>query len=359
MKTTEVIAALRQAANVIEAEQDVIDGTHEYAQKYGGSPGGNVFRFLLEDATRMRIEIAAMRRGPEFYAYTPGAISDTRLEGMIDETRWWKMPGDEVYEVVRELREARDKLKRREGLMAVGWGNYDRDADLQRVHLEALRLVSAALGNPFKGDLTKTCLDLGLEVARRLAAQHQSGGANELVERLHHEVRAYILKVNHEDEAEAFVKVADVERMLRATADGGDEKLRILRVNELEAAALVSGKDLPLEMKVDGDVVRIAIGVDTLSWAAEASNEWNPLNEKTGEFNQTWWVMDKTEFAKDVLRALQREAEDGSSPFTRLLDQMTTAALDDGSLGVAECPENTPCHADRHAQEQLKRAGER
>ncbi len=36
------------------------------------------------------------------------------------------------------------------------------------VLLEALRNVSAALSDPFKGDMTKTSLDLGAEVKRRL-----------------------------------------------------------------------------------------------------------------------------------------------------------------------------------------------
>ena len=51
-KTSDVISALKQAAHVIEMEQDVIDATHEYAQQFGGQPGGNVFRFLLEDALK-------------------------------------------------------------------------------------------------------------------------------------------------------------------------------------------------------------------------------------------------------------------------------------------------------------------
>jgi len=37
-----------------------------------------------------------------------------------------------------------------------------------KMHLEALRRVSEALGNPFKGDMSRTCLDLGREVKRQL-----------------------------------------------------------------------------------------------------------------------------------------------------------------------------------------------
>ena len=39
---------------------------------------------------------------------------------------------------------------------------------LNRMHLEALRRVSEALGDPFKEDMSRTCLDLGREVKRQL-----------------------------------------------------------------------------------------------------------------------------------------------------------------------------------------------
>jgi hypothetical protein len=65
---------------------------------------------LLQKIAELEAVVAASHRGPEFYAYTKGQISDKRLEGMIDETKWWKVPGDEVYEVVRELRDSRAKI---------------------------------------------------------------------------------------------------------------------------------------------------------------------------------------------------------------------------------------------------------
>jgi hypothetical protein len=39
---------------------------------------------------------------------------------------------------------------------------------LQSIHLDALRFVSEALGNPFKGSKAHTCLDLGPELERQL-----------------------------------------------------------------------------------------------------------------------------------------------------------------------------------------------
>ncbi len=60
---------------------------------------------------------------------------------------------------------------------------------LQTLHLDALRRVSAALGNPFAGDMTKSCVDLGLEVSRHLTetrkdAAEQSRAASQLADAL-------------------------------------------------------------------------------------------------------------------------------------------------------------------------------
>ena len=54
MNTENVCKALRQAADVFENELDVMEGTHAYAHRYGGTAGCNVFRFLLEDACALR-----------------------------------------------------------------------------------------------------------------------------------------------------------------------------------------------------------------------------------------------------------------------------------------------------------------
>lgn len=59
MRTSEVIKALRQAADIIECESDVIEGFHSYAHAHGCTPGRNVFEFLLEDAKRLRSQTVA------------------------------------------------------------------------------------------------------------------------------------------------------------------------------------------------------------------------------------------------------------------------------------------------------------
>ncbi len=77
---------------------------------------------------------------------------------------------------------------------------------------------------------------------------------------------------------------------------------------------------------VDGKLL-IEIGIETLAFAFESQ----PENEGT------WKVSDQLEFAKDVCRALNDESEDGSTPLTRLLDEMMEFAADQGSLGIADC----------------------
>lgn len=104
----------------------------------------------------------------------------------------------------------------------------------------------------------------------------------------------------------------------------------------------MEAKDTPLSMKLeDGDLV-IRIGIDRLAFCADHADEFNPYDEKIGNFVQQWRVSDKTEFAKDVAGQLCDQGEDGSTPFTRLLDKMSMAAMEDGSLGVEECPPGTP-----------------
>ena len=49
-------------------------------------------------------------------------------------------------------------------------------------------------------------------------------------------------------------------------------------------------------------------------------------------------VTDLAEFARDVVRELNREAEDGTTPIHELLDRALAEAVDQGSLGC-EFPE--------------------
>jgi hypothetical protein len=54
MRTSEVIVALEHASRIIRWESEMIEAYHEYGQAFGGTPGDNVFRFVLEQALSFR-----------------------------------------------------------------------------------------------------------------------------------------------------------------------------------------------------------------------------------------------------------------------------------------------------------------
>lgn len=96
----------------------------------------------------------------------------------------------------------------------------------------------------------------------------------------------------------------------------------------------VVGAERPLEVAVEGGELVIRIGIGTLAWAADRQDEWSPYDDKRQQFVSAYRVSDRAKFAGDVKRELLREAEDGSSPLSRLLDKMSMAAVNDGSVGV-------------------------
>jgi hypothetical protein len=84
------------------------------------------------------------------------------------------------------------------------------------------------------------------------------------------------------------------------------------------------------------DELVIRIGIGTLAWAFDHMEENNPYDDNVRDFVQAWKVVDPMEFAKDVLGELTNEEEDGSHPLNRLLDQVSNAAAEQGSLGIEE-----------------------
>jgi hypothetical protein len=89
--------------------------------------------------------------------------------------------------------------------------------------------------------------------------------------------------------------------------------------------------DTPLTTSIeDGDLV-IRIGTRTLAWSLEHHPDL--LNERA---EPTYKVSDEAEFAKDVLRELEREEEDGTTLVHLMLDKATKEALEQGSCAVKE-----------------------
>lgn len=95
-------------------------------------------------------------------------------------------------------------------------------------------------------------------------------------------------------------------------------------------------RDTPLTVEVANGQLCIRIGVDTLKWAAEHMDSNLPFDDDLNDFIRLWKIEDPLTFAKDVLRALMDEREDGSTKLTALLDAVCLDAIEDGSTAVTE-----------------------
>ena len=94
------------------------------------------------------------------------------------------------------------------------------------------------------------------------------------------------------------------------------------------------GKERPLNVTVkDGELV-IRIGVNVLASAVARGDDFHEYDDPSDQYLRNFAITDATQFARDVAIALEHEEENGSSPLTRLLDEMAQAAIDDGSTGV-------------------------
>lgn len=105
------------------------------------------------------------------------------------------------------------------------------------------------------------------------------------------------------------------------------------------------GADARLTVDIENDEIVIRVGVGTVAWAFDHMEENNPWSDDKHDFVQEWKVVDPLEFAKDVVGELTREEEDGSHPLHRLLDQVSTAAADQGSLGIDEVTDGKSAYA--------------
>ena len=100
-----------------------------------------------------------------------------------------------------------------------------------------------------------------------------------------------------------------------------------------------TGKDERLRCRiVDGKVLTISIGIDTLAHAFMTGPVGDEITRddehQYGYDSEKLRVTDAVAFANDVVRALLDEREDGSSPLTDTLDKAFRDALDDGAQGV-------------------------
>jgi hypothetical protein len=104
-----------------------------------------------------------------------------------------------------------------------------------------------------------------------------------------------------------------------------------------------AGKNRTLRCRVQGDVLTIEVGINTLAFAALHSPFVYELvggaTVDTGEPAERFRIDDKLDFAHDVASELNREAEDGSSMITDLLDKACQKAIEEGSIAFIDTRE--------------------
>lgn len=95
-------------------------------------------------------------------------------------------------------------------------------------------------------------------------------------------------------------------------------------------------KTKPLTVQIkDGELI-MRVGIDTLAHAAEYGEMFNEFKPYPACYPPYVKVKKKSLLAKDVKTELLRNDEDGSTPLSRLLDQMLVEAREDGSLAFED-----------------------
>lgn len=89
---------------------------------------------------------------------------------------------------------------------------------------------------------------------------------------------------------------------------------------------------LESEARIEGDRLVISLRISTLAHAARHSQYFDALEED----GHPLVITDEAEFARSVVRGLNREEEDGSTPVTRMLDDAFEWVCEQGEEGVEE-----------------------
>lgn len=90
-------------------------------------------------------------------------------------------------------------------------------------------------------------------------------------------------------------------------------------------------QDIPLRCHILDGRLFFEIGIDTLAFCAQQDT-----NNGQTAIGENWVVVDQAEFAKDVVKELNKEDEVGESMLTALLDDAIRHAAENGSAGIDE-----------------------
>ena len=88
-----------------------------------------------------------------------------------------------------------------------------------------------------------------------------------------------------------------------------------------------------LTVKIVDGVLTIAIGMGTLATAIRCNPDLQAWDEVTGkDYEPT--ITDATVFGKELVRALEDEDEEGSTPVHLMLDAAVMSAIENGAEGI-------------------------
>lgn len=88
-------------------------------------------------------------------------------------------------------------------------------------------------------------------------------------------------------------------------------------------------QDAPLTVRVEDDQLVIRIGLAVLADAPRQHNDW-----RNDDDEPRLTVTDATVFANEIVAALQREEEDGTTPVHVMLDDAITYVVEQGGEGI-------------------------
>jgi len=84
----------------------------------------------------------------------------------------------------------------------------------------------------------------------------------------------------------------------------------------------------------DGNIV-IRVPIANLQTVIDGATALRGLDAR-------WLVTDAPQFAQEVCLAINREDEEGTTPFHKMFDRAMDYAINQGALGVEEHPEQAP-----------------
>lgn len=142
--------------------------------------------------------------------------------------------------------------------------------------------------------------------------------------------RLYFAAYWHADRAVDEARLWTAVRDYAGIAPG--QTAKVLGEDRSAVSATRCIDDLPLTCEAVGGVLDMRIGEKVLAFATENCPDlWDAENDR-GRYR----VTDAAVFAKAVAHELNKESEGGSTPLSRLLDEVVEEAINQGAEGVEE-----------------------